>query len=257
MPLYRHKDRAILLVHIPKTGGSSIEEMLVEAGALQALKFHKRFDYSACTPQHMHWEVLSRWVPNSFYNFSLTIVRNPFDRLASEYAWRTHLSGEPIEAFNAWVRTALKRYQQNPYIHDNHIRPQVEFVGPKVKVFKLEDGLNPAAKMAFRRLGITYRKPKLPHVRKSAHEILEIEQSLLEQIRAFYAEDFVTFGYNLEEVPQHLFRVIPDPVPEPEPEPIPEPDAPTYFQPPPPAAPRPLWRRALGKVKRHIKAALK
>lgn len=244
MPLYRHNDRAILLIHIPKTGGSSIEEMLVEAGALQALKFHKRLDYSACTPQHMHWELLCRWVPKSFYNFSLVIVRNPFDRLASEYAWRVRLADEPIASFNDWVRTALRRYEKNPFVHDNHIRPQVEFVGPTVKVFKLEDGLDSAAKMAFRRLGITYRKPTLPHVRKSKHVVLDVEQSLLAQIQEFYAADFAAYGYDPEEVPEHLFRVIPDPIPEPEPIPAPAP------------APRPIWRRALGKVRRKLIAIL-
>lgn len=258
MPLYSYNDRTILLVHIPKTGGSSIEEMLVEAGAKQALKFHKRLGYAACTPQHMHWEILCRWVPKNFYNFSLAIVRNPFDRLASEYAWRTHISNDPAPEFNTWMRDTLNRYKKNPYVHDNHIRPQVDFVGPRVKVFKLEDGLNAAAKMAFRRLRITYRKPKLPHVRKSKHTVLDIEQSLLEQVCAFYAADFETFEYSADDVPAHLFRVVPDPIPEPEPipDPIPEPVPELPFV-EAVVMPRPLWRRAMTKVKRTVKAAIK
>ncbi len=262
MPLYCNNDRTILLVHIPKTGGSSLEEMLVDAGATQALKFHKRLGFSACTPQHMHWEVLCRWVPRSFYNFSLTIVRNPFHRLASEYAWRSKITDAPIPEFNTWVRETLKRYEKNPYVYDNHLRPQVDFVGPKVKVFKLEDGLDPAAKMAFRRLGLTYRKPKAPHVRKSEHTLIEIEQSVLEQVRAFYAADFEAYDYDPEDIPAHLFQVIPDPEPEPEPEPepVPEPEEPpvdAFIPPPPPPPPAPLWRRAGSKVKRILKAALK
>tara|TARA_R110002167_G_scaffold216155_1_gene420979 strand:+ start:1443 stop:2201 length:759 start_codon:yes stop_codon:yes gene_type:complete len=247
MPLYSNNNRTILLVHIPKTGGSSLEEMLVDAGAAQALKFHKRLGYSACTPQHMHWEVLCRWVPKSFYSFSLTIVRNPFERLASEYAWREKVSDTPISEFNTWVRETLIRYKKNPYIYDNHIRPQVDFVGPRVKVFKLEDGLNPAAKMAFRRLGLTYRKPETPHVRKSDHKLITIEHSILEDIRAFYAADFEAYEYDPAVVPTHLFHVVPDPEPEPE-VPVVE------LVPPPPA---PLWRRAGRKVNRTLKTAIK
>lgn len=236
MPLYRHHDRAILLVHIPKTGGSSLEEILVHAGAAQALKFHKRLGFSASTPQHMQWDVLQRWVPDGFYDYSLTIVRNPFDRLASEYAWRARVSGKPIVAFNPWVRKTLKRYDQNPYIHDNHIRPQVDFVGPDVVVFKLEDGLDPVAKTAFDQLGLEYSAPQMPHVRKSTHQLIEIEQATLGLVRAFYAADFATYGYDPDVVPAHLFAVVPDPAP-----------------PPPP----PGWRIIASKVKRRLMAATK
>lgn len=246
MPIYRNKDRTILLVHIPKTGGSSLEEMLVDAGAEQALKFHKRLGYSASTPQHMHWEVLCRWIPRSFYNFSLTIVRNPFDRLASEYAWRLRISVNAIPEFNTWLRDTLVRYEKNPYVYDNHMRPQVDFVGPRVKVFKLEDGLNPAAKTAFRRLGLTYRAPQTPHVRKSKHKMIQIEETTLALVRRFYAADFAVYEYDPAIVPEHLFEVIADPTPEPE-LPIVEVVAPTP----------PLWRQIGSKIKRRIKAAIK
>ncbi len=253
MPLYRNNDRAILLVHIPKTGGSSLEEMLVDAGALQALKFHKRLGFSASTPQHMHWEVLNRWVPKQFYNFSLTIVRNPFDRIASEYAWRTHISAKPVAPFNTWLRDTLDAYPKTPFIYDNHIRPQVDFVGPKVRVFKLEDGLDPAAKMAFRRLGLTYRKPQTPHVRKSKHQIIEIEHSVLDRLRAFYADDFTAFGYDPDVVPAHLFQIVPDPAPEPDPAPQPGPTPAAEFIPPPPTPPLPAWRKKIRKIRRRLR----
>lgn len=215
MPLYRNKDRAILLVHIPKTGGSSLEEMLVSAGAMQALKFHKRLGFSASTPQHMQWDVLRHWVPKEFYNFSFTIVRNPYARLASEYAWRQAISNTPLPPFNTWICAALKRFKKNPYVLDNHIRPQHEFIGPKVRVFRLEDGLDPVAKIAFRRLGLTYKAPTTPHVRKSQHVVIDIEQSTLEALRAFYAADFETLGYDIDALPEHLFKLVPDPEPEP------------------------------------------
>ena len=251
MPLYRHNDRVILLIHIPKTGGSSLEEMLVDAGALQALKFHKRLGYAACNPQHMHWEVLRRWVPKGFYDFSLAIVRNPYDRLASEYAWRAHVSGKDLPEFNTWVRKTFAAYHTNPYFMDNHIRPQSEFVGYKVRIFKLEDGLNAAAKVSFRRLGLTYRKPATPHVRKSAHQMIEIEASVVDLIRDFYAADFEAYDYDPAVIAPALFTVVPDPIPEPEPEPV------MTYIPPPAPQPAPLWSRVGGKLKRIIKAAAK
>ena len=252
MPLYRNKDRAILLVHIPKTGGSSLEEMLVDAGALQALKFHKRLGFSASTPQHMQWDVLRRWVPKEFYNFSFTVVREPYARLASEYAWRQTISQNPVLPFNDWVRDIFGRYEKNPYILDNHIRPQVDFIGPKVRVFKLEDGLDPAAKMAFRRLGLTYRKPKTPHVRKSEHKVIEIERSTLAIVRDFYAADFEQLDYDPLVLPEHLFTLVDDPIPEVVAEPQAPVTAPEPVIAPPPLRP-PAWRVLGSQVKQRLK----
>ena len=37
MPIYRHVDKLIHLVHVPKTGGSTVEEVVKAAGAMQAM----------------------------------------------------------------------------------------------------------------------------------------------------------------------------------------------------------------------------
>ncbi len=153
MPLFRNQDKIIYYAHIPKTGGSSVERALKDAGAKTALHFPKRLGYSNSTPQHMHAEIYENFVPAQFYDFAFTIVRHPIDRLLSEYKWRLKLKQTKLD-FNSWANTGLKKYRDNNYLMDNHIRPQYEFIGENVKVYKFEDGLELPLREASQRLGL-------------------------------------------------------------------------------------------------------
>lgn len=201
MPLYRNSDRIVLFVHIPKTGGSTVEEVLKAEGSAQALKYHKRLGYSKSTPQHMHWDITKHWISEEFYDYAFTVVRNPFARLLSEYRWRQKMTQSPLPAFDPWVVKTLAADSERPYQMDNHIRPQVAFIGPNVEVFRLEDGLMPAVKNGLEALGLPSGHVTLHHKRKSDHQPVEVTASTIEKIRHFYAEDFDTFGYSPDELP--------------------------------------------------------
>ncbi|WP_181180840.1 hypothetical protein, partial [Paracoccus sp. FO-3] len=77
---------------------------------------------------------------------------------------------------------------------DNHLRPQWEFLGKDVEVFKLEDGLSGPLAAVAERLGVTPPQQN-PHELRS--DPLEIEWSPADRIRVrdHYARDFETFGY--------------------------------------------------------------
>lgn len=198
MPLYRYKAKMALFVHIPKTGGSTVEEVLKDAGAHQALKYHKRLGYSNSTPQHMQWDVLRHWIPKDFYSFAFAMVRHPVARIVSEYHWRTRISKRTLPAFDPWVNKHFDLFVEQPYILDNHIRPQAEFVGPPVRIFRLEDGLEPPIRAAFEHLQLGGGTPAIHHARKSEAETLEVTPATLARIKTFYAGDYETFGYDLE-----------------------------------------------------------
>jgi hypothetical protein len=80
-----------------------------------------------------------------------TVVRDPVARMVSEYRYQrsgrlTGPFGRPVRGlgFSAWLRLMFAMADRNPYTHDNHFRPQVEFMPPDgVTVFRLEDGLAP------------------------------------------------------------------------------------------------------------------
>lgn len=198
MPLYRHADKMVLFVHIPKTGGSTVEEVLNAAGAAQALKYHKRLGFSRATPQHMTWDVLRHWVPRSFYDYSFAVVREPVARLVSEYRWRGALQEGPLPAFDVWVNQTFDSYPEYPQMLDNHIRPQAEFVAPHVQVFRLEDGLQAPVTAGLHALGLGDRELRIHHARRSAQDTLQVTLPTLQRVRTFYAKDFKAFGYALD-----------------------------------------------------------
>lgn len=208
MPLYRNSDRVILFMHIPKTGGSTLEEVLKARGAEQALKYHKRLGYSNANPQHMHWDVVKHWIPASFYDFSLAMIRNPYSRLVSEYRWRASISDSEMPPFSLWVQRQFVAYSQNPFLLDNHIRPQVQFVSKKCKIFRLEDGLERPIRIALRRLDMSSRGLEIHHKRKSSHSPVDVGKNLVEKIKMFYNEDFERFEYDPEDVPETLYNIV-------------------------------------------------
>ena len=52
------------------------------------------------TPQHFHANIYQKIIPEGFYDYSFCIVRNPFDRLVSEYAMRD----TDDYSFDDWVK---------------------------------------------------------------------------------------------------------------------------------------------------------
>ena len=147
MPFYTcpRRNLNILFIHIPKCGGGSVEKFLKLNGFLQHLKSIDASFNSVlkCSPQHFHGEILMVLFKEQLLDYSFAIVRHPVARLVSEYKWRIC---HPLAAlgFNEWYRVVREEYKTDNYIYDNHLRPQVEFLIPSLKLFRFEDGLENA-----------------------------------------------------------------------------------------------------------------
>lgn len=208
MPLYRYKNRILLFVHIPKTGGSSVEKFFKSGPAVQAFHSRQRLGMNSVTPQHMHWEVIEKWIPANFYDAAFCVVRNPFSRVASEYRWQRQARQAAVRGFDVWINNKLDIFEKNPYICDNHIRPQVEFVGGAVKVFHLENGISHAINFGNITLGLSSNLPELTHVAATQKELLKVRIETLERLSEFYKMDFQSFGYRSSEIPDGLFEIV-------------------------------------------------
>lgn len=196
MTLLRHLDRIVYFAHIPKTGGSSVEYALRAAGARRALHFHKRLGYVKCNLQHMHAAVFDKFVPPEFYDYGFTVTRHPFDRLLSEYKWRVHLGQTEME-FDPWVRKHLALAEQRPYLLDNHLRPQCEFVTDDIEIFRFEDGL--AAPLASASENLRLQEVDTSVHRRSGGDIEATwSTATRSQAYSFYKNDFETFDYDPE-----------------------------------------------------------
>jgi hypothetical protein len=84
-------ERRIAFIHIPKTGGSSVEALLglnTDAAFFSPTPL-KHLTPSNKTPQHFTLRELRANVGEALTDFfRFAFVRNPWDRFASEYVWR-------------------------------------------------------------------------------------------------------------------------------------------------------------------------
>jgi hypothetical protein len=203
MPVF-HKGRTkILYLHVPKTGGSAIEiffekngysvEYLDRSGGHEAMNMVRR-----CSPQHLHAAVLREILRLDRFAFIFMTVRDPFARIVSEYKMRLH-DNPAMPPFRAWLEEQLRTYHADPFVLDNHIRPQAEFWMPGARVFRLEDGFGPdfvAELEGF--LGITFADRTIDHVMRFddvKEQRIEVDPKSRALLSDFYHGDFARFGY--------------------------------------------------------------
>lgn len=196
MPLIRLSDKVILFIHIPKTGGSTISDYFQQVGSV-SLKYRGR--WGPCAPQHIHAEVIKRLVPDAFYDYSFAIVRNPYGRLLSEYKARRggrQSSGRTV-SFSRWAMELSDKYAADPYVDDNHLRPQHEFLLDGTEVFRFEDGVAKVVKSVMDRMGLTPAMP-VPHSNPSAEIKVRVTLEAMARVKSFYAADFEKLGYDAD-----------------------------------------------------------
>ncbi|AIY16051.1 sulfotransferase family 2 domain-containing protein [Pimelobacter simplex] len=206
MPVFFKDDKKVLFIHVPKVGGTTMERMFRASG--WQMRFHATSTTEPnvrplrrCTPQHYHGALLREVFNLQRIDLTFMLVREPLARFRSEYVMR-NADNPRVDAASveAWADRVLKVYEVNPYVRDNHIRPQHEFAVEGTVVHRLEDGLDVAADDIARRLGTPLRRDvergQVSHDKAGVpSSAVEISPALEERLREFYAEDFRTFGY--------------------------------------------------------------
>lgn len=208
MPVMMKDGKRVLFVHIPKCGGSSLEKELSLRGWRELLSIRgihtKELTFIKCSPQHMHGEQLRFLFNLAEFDEIVSVVRNPFDRFRSEYYWQLQQKMVSVPP-EQWIEETLECYHENPFIYDNHIRPQTEFLIEGMKWFKLEEG---GVKQALDRVDQSSPKRSLiksllkktnnGHLKKtlkneSIDNVFEEHKKLIVD---FYREDYEVFGYS-------------------------------------------------------------
>jgi len=220
MPVFRKNGKNILFIHVPKCGGSSVENAFRTAGFradyLDRKVGHDSLNHlRTCSPQHLHAAPLAQQLRIDRFELVFMVVREPLARLRSEYVYvqraKKRVSRDASDV-TAWVRKKLRAYEKNPFVLDNHLRPQSEFSMPEAVVYRLEDGLD----AVFADLNDRFHVGVSPVERAlhSEHEVgfsssqVEIDDEVRSLVRDFYREDFVRFGYDPE-----TFAPLPGAVP--------------------------------------------
>jgi len=195
-----HIDNKAFFIHIPKTGGTSIEEAF-EGKYGETSKFKE-----PCSTQHLHYSELEDLEQ---YKFVFAIIRDPVERLISEYKWSRTYWPDAWEkyTFSGFVRHMFSEFKKNPYVQDNHIRPQVEFIGPAVtNIYRFPEAFAQIPE-DLRAIGIKCDELPISNSMGECSEFnIRVGSVLLKEIQKFYADDFALYrkltdgylGSNLE-----------------------------------------------------------
>jgi len=191
MPVFSKNDVDLLFMHVPKCGGSSVEEMFFHSGWDMSYRNTRPSSYIKISPQHYHMEIAQSIFNFEKFDFIFSVIRDPFDRLISEYKHRNRLKfqkGMKID-FNTWALQAINMAEKDISCFDNHLRPQVDFFSDNCKVFLFEDLHK--IECFFKNKFDSSILP-LPHSNKfGIEEEVVVNEEVEERVRGFYSEDFI------------------------------------------------------------------
>lgn len=214
MPYIEHDGKRLLYLHVPKTGGTSIERWMESVAPLRLHAIGKPHPMRV-TPQHLRLSDIEMLLGEGYFDYICMTVRNPFTRLESEYRMQVALAETGLwqraPKFSFWLETALGQLASDPHALDNHLRPQWEFLGEdlggnRVEIFPLEEGLSkPLAAMAAQ-LGLPAPETAA-HALKTAPAPIKWRKPDILRVRRAYAEDFTEFGYDNSAPPKRKGQV--------------------------------------------------
>ena len=191
--------RKIIFIHIPKTAGSSIEHLLRDEGKYELDFIGVRNGRSTHHYMGIELKLILKELYPTYYKFSF--VRNPYDRLISEYFWCRinnvgHKFNKTFDEFLDYVEDVIKNKKFFKPIENDHFIPQYSFLFFNNKllvnnIFKYED-IETVAPLIKKRLKI---KTSLQHLNKSVKNEITLTQEQKDRIYNLYKIDFETFNY--------------------------------------------------------------
>ena len=200
----------LLLLHIPKTGGSSIEKYLKKKLNIHDLTkehLYSKYSYNILdyelnghSLQHLTYqEILYN---SEFLNFNLknikniiTVVRNPYERLISELFY-TKVINLTMNKDDVFIK--IRNYIYSDSNFDNHKIPQYLFlldnnqqISDKIKILKTESLRDDMKNIGFEDFNV--------HELSTFKNIFDYYSLLSEEsiklINEYYSKDFELFSY--------------------------------------------------------------
>lgn len=203
MPAYRINNKNVLFIHVPKTGGTTVETFLssnssqsLHNAGVKLLRPVASARLTRSLPlQHFHAELLEGIFAPDFFDYAFVIVRDPMERMKSEYRHSRELRRlDTWLPFDQWLTLTLGLATVAPNLRNNHYRPQVDFPCFKAEIFRFEGGMENIVGRLAERLGLP-RPAAIPHERRTEEIAMAVSAASRARVRKFYASDYETFGY--------------------------------------------------------------
>lgn len=200
MPLLTNKISIPLnFIHIPRTGGRYVVELLLanDYDFIFGLGHHYHFSniVEGTEVIHFHADLMEKHYKSYRYAKPFTIIRDPLDRFISSFPMLLYFSTENNmeKLLNTPDIIKIIKCAQNS-LPNNWFRPQHEFILPKTKIWKYEDGFDKKfiewieTNMSINLKNINYDPiGKTPLKEK---ESIKLSAEVLESVKEFYSEDY-------------------------------------------------------------------
>jgi len=206
MPYFHNNNTNTLLIHIPKTGGTSLEYYFSNKYNIP-LNNNSLFDYLDeeteknkninSTLQHMTYQTIQ--IHKDFFNVNMTdveiitIVRNPYERIISDLFWYGKIT---INTTKEEVFNIIEKYLRDEKL-DNHNIPQYLFITdidkqliPNIKILHTETLTADMVKLGY----VDFDVKEFENPNKTNYYNY-LSPSCIQLINDFYHYDFELFNY--------------------------------------------------------------
>lgn len=209
MPIFRIHNELHYFAHVPKCGGSSVDDYLTQRfgplGFNEPVRhlMPERELWNLSASQHIPVAALDRLIPPQWFASSFAVVRHPLRRLISAFFYtRDVFNTVPLcTSFDSWLKTAVTWIETEPYRRAGHVLPQTAIVPEGARIFRLEDGLDAIVPYLDSLAGNTDGPRNIPtrNVGKWRNEEAppQVTPETLELVARVYAGDFARFGYEV------------------------------------------------------------
>jgi hypothetical protein len=195
-----------LFIHVPRTGGTTVEKILgiyrewptLDLNILRGRLAIGKEEYQL---QHLSIQEAFQFLPSSAANcFAFAFVRNPWDRMVSEYFWQQYYwpDGGGSGDFELFIDRACAIVNAREELEGRncHYRPQIEFLGDKISFVGRFENFEADLRKVLTALG--FEKIEMRHEYKTPHQCYRqyYNDTSQKRVARAYESDIDAFKYN-------------------------------------------------------------
>ena len=187
--IYNNQKKPLKFIHITKTGGTSIEDV-GKKNNIEWGRFHKEYG-----PWHKIFINKSDELKNKFDWF--VVVRNPYDRMLSEYYCKWGGIGNRPHTKEDMNRYLIDKIN-NRNLEGDHYTEQYKYIDNSTTIHILHfENLNDDFMQLMNSYNIKVDALEQTNVGNKQYNTNDFNEELIHLINTVYKNDFEQFGYSM------------------------------------------------------------